>query len=287
MSFIELLKYIFLGIIQGVTEVLPISSSGHVAIFQQILNIRANEGMLFLILVNLGSFVAIVIHFRRLIGKLIKAFFGYLFANKTDEESAEGFRYVIKIIIATIPAGIIGYIAATTIDSLYQDHYLIIVGTGLLLTATALFIVRNAAFVNGRQTVTYKDAMFMGVLQSLAIFPGLSRSGITASAGLTRKMSMETTLNFSFMMYIPISIGSVIKYLSVLIADPNSELLSINWAQPTQMIYYGAAMIASIIATRFALKFMYRLFREGRLMGFSAYTFFLGTIALVTGIIIA
>jgi len=287
MSFIELMKYIFLGIVQGITEVLPISSSGHVAIFQQILNIRANEGMLFLILVNLGSFVAIVFHFRRLILKLIKCFFAYLFGNRTDEETQEGFRYVLKILIATIPAGILGYYTATSIDLLYQDHYLIIVGTGLLLTATALFIVRNAAFVNGRQTVTYKDAIFMGMFQSLAIFPGLSRSGITTSAGLYRKMSMETTLNFSFMMYIPISIGSVIKYLTVLIADPNSELLSINWQLPTQIIYYGAAMIASILATIFALKFMYRLFREGRLMGFSAYTFILGTIALLTGIIVA
>jgi undecaprenyl pyrophosphate phosphatase UppP len=83
------------------------------------------------------------------------------------------------------------------------------------------------------------------------------------------------------------SVGSVIKYLTILIADPNSELLSINWQLPTQIIYYGAAMIASILATIFALKFMYRLFREGRLMGFSAYTFILGTIALLTGIIIA
>ncbi len=285
MSFVELLKYIFLGIVQGMTEVLPISSSGHVAIFQQILNIKADEGILFLILVNIGSMLAIIYHFRKFIFRLIDNFFSYVFFPSTRFESSEGFEYVIKIVIASVPAALLGFFMASTIDSFYQEHYLIIVGAGLLLTATILYIVRNASYINSRQTITYKDALFVGFFQSLAILPGLSRSGITTSSGLFRKMSMETSLNFSFMLYIPISFGSFIRYAIIIIRNPENALLGINWDKPYQLIYYIAAMIASIIATRFALKFMFKLFREGKLIGFAVYTFILGMIAFLTGII--
>jgi undecaprenyl-diphosphatase len=267
------------------TEVLPISSSGHVAIFQQILNIKADEGILFLILVNIGSMLAIIYHFRKFIFRLIDNFFSYVFFPSTRFESSEGFEYVIKIVIASVPAALLGFFMASTIDSFYQEHYLIIVGAGLLLTATILYIVRNASYINSRQTITYKDALFVGFFQSLAILPGLSRSGITTSSGLFRKMSMETSLNFSFMLYIPISFGSFIRYAIIIIRNPENALLGINWDKPYQLIYYIAAMIASIIATRFALKFMFKLFREGKLIGFAVYTFILGMIAFLTGII--
>jgi len=284
MSFIELIKYIFLGLVQGVTEVLPISSSGHVAIFQQILNIKADEGLLFLILVNIGSLFAIIFYLRKFIYRLIENFVFFVFVPSSRIDTREGFHYVFKIVIATIPAGFAGYFLATTVDAIYQDHYLIMVGAGLIMTATVLYIVRNASKINGRQSISYSDAIFIGIFQAFAILPGLSRSAITTSSGLRRKMSMETSLNFSFMLYIPLSIGSFIKYIILMIGSPDLSNLGIDASKPYQIIYYIAAMIASIIATRFALKFMFKLYREGRLLPFAIYTMTLGLIVFIIGL---
>ena len=284
MSFIELLKYIFLGLVQGITEVLPISSSGHVAIFQQILKIKADEGLLFLILVNVGSLLAIIYYFRKLIYRLIVNFLFFVFVPSSRVDTEEGFHYVLKIMIASIPARLMGYFFASTIDGFYKEHYLIMAGAGLIMTATVLYIVRNASFVNGRQSISYRDAIFIGIFQSFAILPGLSRSGITTSSGLYRKMSMETSLSFSFMLYIPLSIGSFFNYLILVLNSHDLTNLGVDPTKPYQIFYYMAALIASVLATRFALRFMFKLYREGKLLPFAIYTFSLGLIAFMVGL---
>lgn len=284
-SIIELLKYVLLGLVQGVTEVLPISSSGHVAIFQQILNIRADEGFLFLILINFGSLVSILFYFRKLILHYINSFVYFIFVPSSRNDSHEGFYNVIKIIIGIIPAAFVGYFIASTVDAFYQDHYLLIVGAGLLFTATVLYLVRNKSSVNGRQTITFADAFFIGVFQTLAIIPGISRSAITTSSGLHRKMSMETSLNFSFMLYIPLSIGSFLHYLSHIINLDDISVLGINPSEPYQIIYYFAAMLTSVFATWYSLKFMYILYRKGKLLPFALYTFTIGIIVFLIGIV--
>ncbi len=285
MSIIELLKYILLGFVQGVTEVLPISSSGHVAIFQQILNVRADEGFLFLILINFGSLISILLYFRKLIFHYISSFIYYIFVPSSRNDTNEGFYVVIKIFIGIIPAAFVGYFVASTVDAFYQNYYLLIVGAGLLFTATVLYLVRNKSSVNGRQTITFQDAFFIGVFQTLAIVPGISRSGITTSSGLHRKMSMETALNFSFMLYIPLSIGSFLRYILHVVNLDDLTLLGINPSEPYQIIYYIAAMISSLLATWFSLKFMYILYRRGKLLPFALYTFAIGLFVFLIGIV--
>jgi undecaprenyl-diphosphatase len=279
----EILKYILLGIVQGITEVLPISSSGHVAIAQTLFSLETDEGMLFLILVNVGSLIAIFIHFRKHIAKLLGGFLQYVFVPASRQKNAEEFHYCLKILIASIPLGIIGLTFKSTIETIYDRFPMIIVGLGLLATSTALYLVRNASYVNGRQTVTYRDAWAIGFGQMFSIVPGLSRSGITTSTALSRKMSMETALIFSFMIYIPASIGSSLYYALEIVRDPGS--LGFNGSDFTQYVYYALALIASLIATRFSLKFIFRLFRGGKLIYFSIYTFVLGLIAFLAGII--
>jgi undecaprenyl-diphosphatase len=199
------------------------------------------------------------------------------------EANADDFHYCLKILVASIPLGIVGLSLKVTIESMYDANPMIIVGLGLLVTATCLYLVRNASGVNGRQTVSYKDAMFIGAGQMFAVLPGLSRSGITTSAGLSRKMSMETTLVFSFMIYIPASIGSSLYYAWETIRDPDT--LGFDPANMNQYIYYGLALVASLVATRFSLKFIFRLFRRGKLIYFSLYTFAVGMLALLAGIL--
>jgi undecaprenyl-diphosphatase len=283
-SILEFLKYVFLGIIQGFTEVIPVSSSGHVTIAQEILQIQIDEGLLFLILVNIGSLIALIYHFRKRIGDIITGFFRYLFRKSMREESRPQFEYGLMIALATIPAGVVGLFLGDTIDQVYLDNRMLLVGVGLLVSATFLYIVRDASYINGRQTVTFRDAVSIGLFQMFGVLPGLSRNGITTSGGLLRKMSMETALVFSLLMSIPLSIGSILVY-GYKILNGGAANLGFDTANLSQYIYYFAAFLASLIATRIALKFIFIFFRRGRLVYFSLYLFAVGTIALVFGVI--
>ncbi|MBN2504310.1 MAG: undecaprenyl-diphosphate phosphatase [Bacilli bacterium] len=286
MDWLELLKYFFLGVIQGFTEVLPVSSSGHVAIFQELLRIKADEGLLFLALVNLGSLIAIVWHFRRFIKRLISGFFQFVFIKESRFLTREDFSYTLKIIIATLPTAIFGLMLSSQIEILYQQYALIIVGFGLLVTSTFLYIVRNGANKNTAQKLTYKDALVIGLLQPFSILPGLSRSGITTASGLSRKASMDTALTFSFMLYLPLSLASMFLFVCRWIQAPGSEALGFDATNIYQYVYYFIAFSASIIATKIALKYVFRLFKQGKLVYFAGYTLVLGVIAFIAGIIV-
>ena len=289
MGFLELLletmKYLFLGFIQGVTEVIPVSSSGHVAIAQQILQLQMDEGLLFLILVNTGSLIAILIFFRTLIMRLFVNFFRYFQKKSRNEIVQEDYNYVWKIIIASVPAAFVGFLFSSRINIYYERYGLILVGVGLLIGATILFIVKDYAKVNGRQTITYTDAIAIGFIQVFGLFPGLTRNGITTSTGLFRKMSMETSLNFSLLLSIPISVGSVLKYVYIIIVDGSSANLGFDPSNGYQYLFYFVAFGASIIATLYALKFLFKYFRRGRLVYFSLYLFVIGAIALTIGLL--
>jgi len=280
-TFIQIIKYILLGIVQGLTEVLPVSSSGHVAIVQLIFQIDTDRGILFLILINVGSLLAILIHFRKLIFRLFKNFFRWIFSPASRMETEADFMYCLKIFVASIPAGIAGFALSGMINDLYAENTLLVVGLGLLATSTLLFLVRDASGVNGRQNITFRDAMTIGFGQMFAILPGLSRSGVTTTTGLMKKLSMETTLVFSFMLYIPISIGSFLKYFIEWAINPTAFDLGFDVANGMQYLFYLFALIFSFFATIFSLKFIFKLFRRGRLIYFSIYTFVLGMISLI------
>lgn len=285
MSIVELLKYIFLGLIQGLTEVLPISSSGHVALSQELLQITADEGILFLTLVNIGSLLAILYHFRKIINKLIAESFKYVFGKNKNEEYITSFRYVLLIVVATIPTIILGYTFSKRIDLIYHQYPMFVVGVGLLITATFLYSVRFAPNKHIRQEVSLKDAIIIGLVQPFSIFPGISRSGITTSTGLMRKTSMETSLTFSFMLYIPISIGSLVLFAIRWVSDPQVVHFGLDSSNSFQLFYYLAAFIASFTATKISLKYIFKWFRQGKLVYFAIYTLLLGLIALAIGII--
>lgn len=284
-TLIDLIKYIILGIVQGITEVLPVSSSGHVAIFQLIFGIDTDQGILFLILINVGSLFALLIHFRKTLVRLVRNFFLYIFKKDSREKTEEDYLYCWKIVVASIPAGVAGFGFSGIISDFYTENMLLVVGLGLLLTATLLFLVRDKSFVNGKQTVSFRDAITIGVGQMFAIVPGLSRSGVTTTAGLVRKLSMETSLVFSFMLYIPVSVGSFLKYLVEWAQDPAGFDLGFDAANGLQYLYYLFALIASFAATMFSLKFVFKLFRKGQLIYFSIYTFCLGLLSLAFAVL--
>ncbi|MDY0024084.1 MAG: undecaprenyl-diphosphate phosphatase [Candidatus Izemoplasmatales bacterium] len=267
---LELIKYILLGIVQGVTEVLPISSSGHVELIKGIFNIDMDRNIFFLIVLNTGSLLAfIVIYFKKLF-ELAKSFFVFIFVPQKRAENKENFIYLMKVVVACIPAGIAGLLLGDYLENFIENYSLLVAGIGLLITATVIYFVSKLNFENNKAKVSWWDVLFIGLAQSAAIVPGISRSGMTTSTALKRDVDITHALNFSFLMYIFISIGALGK-------DLLSESITIN---NTEIIYYGFAFIAAIIFTYIAYKFIFNIFKSGKLNYFSYYCFGVGALAI-------
>ncbi|MDD3478539.1 MAG: undecaprenyl-diphosphate phosphatase [Candidatus Izemoplasmatales bacterium] len=285
MDLIEVLKYIFLGIIQGLTEVLPVSSSGHVALSQALLNIENDEGILFLVLVNFGSMIAIMIYFRKMLLRLIQSSILVMFRRNREPSRMDDFHYVIKIGVATIPFALLGLFVNRFVNQFYTAHLLFVVAFGLLVTSTFLFAVRFAPEQHVRQKLRFSDAIVIGLIQPLAMIPGLSRSGITTSTGLLKKVSMETALTFSMMLYIPLSLGVFVYYLGPWLINPASVDIGFDPTNWCGYIYYFVSFVASFFATLISLKYIFKYFRQGKLTVFAIYTLILGLIALGSAIV--
>lgn len=265
-----LIKYIFLGIIQGFTEPLPISSSGHLVIFQQLFNLSI-EGINFEIIVNTGSLIAIIIIFYKDINSLVKNTFLYIF--KKQSQYKKDFLYIIMLVIAVIPAGLIGFIFKDTFDTISDNLW--VVGGSLLITALALRLVGKAAVINTNEELTYMDALIIGIFQVFALIPGISRSGSTMVGGLSRKVKFEDTMKFSFLLYIPISIAASLL-----------SILDLSGTEDTFVAGYIGAFLVSIVTTYFAVKWFFKMVRKGNLKYFSIYCAIVGSVVIISKIII-
>ncbi len=197
MDFFELLKYIIFGFIQGLFEVLPISSSGQVSFMQNVLNADISTTTLFLVIVNFGSLIAIIIFLRKTIINILKGLYRYFIKNERNKETKENYEFAINIIIAIIPIGIVGIIWGQ-FDYLFEDYLLIIIGLGSLFTATVLYSTRSKTDMFTETKPTYKKSLYIGLVQVLAIIPGVSRLAITTTSGINKKLSHETALSSQF-----------------------------------------------------------------------------------------
>lgn len=270
--FIDLFKFIILGLIQGVTEPIPVSSSGHLLIFQKLLsnnNLNVDFSLL-ATLTNCGSLIAIALIFRKDIVNLFKSFFGYLTTKK--EEYYDNYKYCWLIVIGTIPAGIMGIVVTKLglFDALEENTKF--VGVTLLITALFLFLIRKLKGKKDPNKITYKDALIVGIFQVIALIPGISRSGATIVGGMTRKFKRETAFNFSFILYIPISIATTILGISDLI---NSDLNVFSW-----ICYLSATLMAGIF-TYFATKWFRNIVKNGKLIYFVIYCLIVGSLVIL------
>ncbi len=271
MNIIDLFKYIFLGFIQGFTEPIPVSSSGHLLIFQKLItDLNEIDFEILATLTNFGSLLAIIILFRKDIANLFKGFFGFLSTKK--EKYKSDFNYALMIILATIPAGIMGIIVTKLelFDKLEEN--IKFVGLTLIITAVLLFLIRNLKGKKDKSEITFKDAIIVGLWQVIALLPGISRSGATIVGGMTRKFKRETAFNFSFILYIPISIATALLGIKDLITSD----LSINlW------IYYLSATVVAGIFTYFATIWFKNIVKKGKLIYFSIYCVIAGTLVIL------
>lgn len=274
----ELIEYILLGIMQGITEPIPVSSSGHVLILQTILS-KINSGIdidfgTLATITNLGSLIAIIIIFWSDIVNLIKSFFSFIFdkESRKDKEVGLDFKYCLKIIIATIPAGVAGLLATKLglLDALEENVKF--VGIMLLLTAVFLFLIKDFKGKKNRNDISFKDSIIIGLCQMISIIPGLSRSGATIVGGMFRNLKRDVAFNFSFILYIPISIATSILGIK--------DLLELSISGSTYILYIIAAILAGIFTYIFT-KWFAKIVKEGKLIYFSIYCLVLGLVVIL------
>lgn len=271
-----LIQYILLGIMQGLTEPIPVSSSGHVLILKTILEkFNQNVDIDFSILAtitNLGSLIAITILFRKEIITLIKSFFTYIFKKEQRKELQQDFNYCWKIVLATIPAGILGLIA-TKFDLLDKlEENVKFIGLMLLVTAIFLFLIKDFKGKKKEREISFKDAIIIGLYQMVAIIPGISRSGATIVGGMFQNLKRETAFNFSFILYIPISIATSILGIK--------DLLELSASSTTWLLYILSATIAGIF-TYICTKWFAKIVKEGKLIYFSIYCLIAGLLVII------
>lgn len=262
-----LIKYLILGLVQGITEPIPISSSGHLIIFRELFGIEAS-GLSFEIFVNFASLLAVLVIYRNDIIRLIINGFRYL--TKREESAKSDFQFIIYLVIATIPVGVIGVLFGDVIGKWLSGTK--VVGVTLLITAAALWTIRNLRGRKNDGDLTTKDAIIVGLAQAVAVTPGISRSGASIVASMLVGMKQETALRFSFLLYIPVSLGTGILEIPEIISDPNFDEL---------MIPYIIAFIATFIATYFALKWFMDIMRKGNLKYFSYYCVIVGILVIL------
>ncbi|MFO7722685.1 MAG: undecaprenyl-diphosphate phosphatase [Bacteroidales bacterium] len=263
MSWIEAL---ILGLIQGLTEFLPVSSSGHLEIGKALLGVEAEKSLIFTIVVHGATVLSTIVVFRNDILQLLKG----LFAFRWNEET----QYIALIILSMLPVGIAGLWFKDQIEGLFSGN-MILVGSMLLITALLLLFTR---FFRARERkISAADALLIGIAQAVAVIPGISRSGATIATGLMLGKKREEVTRFSFLMVLIPIIGQ--NMLSLLTGEMDSGGASVSAAALV------AGFIAAFVAGLLACKWMISIVKRGNLVWFAVYCFIAGLIAIGAGIL--
>jgi undecaprenyl-diphosphatase len=255
----NLFQVILLSLIQGITEFLPISSSGHLVIFQKIFGLK-EAPIFFDIILHLGSLLAILFYFKDRISKLISGFI------KKEPESLSIFKLLV---VGTIPAVIAGVLFENKIEAAFNS--LKAVGFGLIITSLFLFSTRFVKKQNRQLSqLKWLDALIVGIFQAVAIVPGISRSGSTIVSGLWRGLSFQTAFAFSFYLAIPAILGAVIfKVKDIAVYSTNDFLFGV------------IGMLISAIVGFIALGFLENILKQSKFVWLGIYCLLVGLVIIL------
>ena len=256
---------ILLGIIQGLTEFLPVSSSGHLEITTFILEHFGSEGLpeeniLMTVVLHAATALSTLFIFRDEVAQIFRG----LLQFKWNEE----FRFSLKIIISMVPAAVVGVLFDEQIDALFGGRILL-VGSMLIVTGLLLFVADTAK--NTTQSVSFGQSLIIGIAQAIAILPGISRSGATISTSVILGIDREKAARFSFLMVVPLIFGKMAK--DILSGEMGSESAAI--------IPLIAGFVAAFITGLIACKWMISLVKKSQLKYFSYYCFTIGILAII------
>ncbi|MBO8445343.1 MAG: undecaprenyl-diphosphate phosphatase [Bacteroidetes bacterium] len=269
----EWFEAIILGLVQGLTEFLPVSSSGHLMIGRELLGVEAAEDLVFEVLVHAATVLSTIIVFRKQLWALIKGFFKFKYNDETD--------YVLKICVSMIPVFIVGVFFKDFVEGLFQS--LFIVGIALMATAFLLFFSdlasgprRKASLSerkNYRNGISYWQAFVVGLSQAVAVIPGLSRSGTTISTGLLCGVRRDVMAQFSFLMVMIPILGE--SFLQVVGGGLTGSSIG------TLPLLLG--FLSAFVSGLFACKVMIALVKKARLSWFALYCAIVSLLIFIFG----
>ena len=284
----SLLQAIIMGIIQGATEFLPVSSSGHLALFKILFHVNTDTGLMFDVMLHLGTLIAIfAVYYKDIIRMVVEAFkiirdvfinIVRFFRNKFGKEENEylkivtnGYRkFVLLVIVSTIPTGIIGLVASDFVEM--ASEILLIPGICLIITSILLFISDRIQGGNkGPKNVSYTNGFIIGICQGIATLPGLSRSGTTIAACLISGFDRRFAVKYSFIMSIPAVLGAVILALK----DFSTAALS-----GPEILDYVIGMAVAAIVGYICFKTMLVIVRNKKFTIFSIYCLIIGALSI-------
>ncbi|MDO5539889.1 MAG: undecaprenyl-diphosphate phosphatase [Eubacteriales bacterium] len=284
----SIIQAIFLGFVQGITEFLPVSSSGHLSIIKNLLDINTDGGLLFDVLLHFGTMVAVIVAFRKDIGRMIAETLRMIrdiiynigiMKHNHKEQDAKRYRkivhnnyrkFVMLVIISTIPTAIIGYSARELVS--IAEQTLIVPGVCLILTA-GLLLVADVVESDKKipKDITYTNSFMIGVAQGLSTLPGLSRSGTTIAACLISGFDRRFAVKYSFIMSVPAILGAVILECG--------DLGKYTVTMPQIFIYLLGSVIAGVTGF-ICIKKMLVVVRKKKFKGFAVYCLIVGIIAI-------
>ena len=248
----NIFQAILLGIIQGITEFLPISSSAHLVITPYLLGWKLDEAVIFPfdVLVQLGTLLAAIIFFRRDLWEILAAVWAGLRSGKPFESPKARLGWFL--VLATLPAGILGILIKDQVEAAF--HSVQATALFLLVTAVLLLIAEKVGKKNRTlDALTWKDALWIGVAQAISLFPGISRSGSTITGGMTRHLDRPSAARFSFLMMIPVMLAAGVLSVLDLVDMPNFTSYL-----PAIAAGFAAAAVVGYLAIRWLLGFLTR-----------------------------
>ena len=261
----DILHAIILGIIQGLTEFLPVSSSGHLEIVKELLNVEAQEqNLLMTVVLHAATALSTIVIFRKDIKEIL--------AGLTQFKWNEEFKFSLKIILSMVPAACVGLLFEDEIEQLFGGQILL-VGSMLLITGLLLFLADKAKKTD--QKVNFSNALVIGISQAIAILPGISRSGATISTSVLLGVDREKAARFSFLMVVPLILGKMSKdILSGDIIVDSSGMLPLS-------LGFIAAFLTGLVACRWMIK----LVKNSQLKYFAYYCFTIGSITIISSLL--
>ena len=259
------IEAVILGIVQGLTEFLPVSSSGHLEIAKELLSVSEQEqNLLMTIVLHAATALSTIIIFRKDITTIITG----LLQFKWNEEA----QFSVKIILSMIPAAIVGLFFEEEIKSLFGGQ-IVLVGSMLLLTGLLLFLADKAKKTNKK--VSILNSILIGIAQAIAILPGISRSGATICTSVLLGVDREKAARFSFLMVVPLILGKMAKDML------SGDLIT----ESTTILPLIFGFIAAFITGLVACKWMIRLVKKSQLKYFAYYCFAVGIISIVAKLV--